>query len=80
MKRCRPNESVREIYEHVGGILKHNISLKLIKMKLYLSLFKLTQLKEYSRILKTTNLLNSEVLKDKILNSQRLDIKLKIRY
>ena len=36
-------------------------------METYVPLFKLTQLKEYSRILKTTNILNSEELKDKIL-------------
>uniref|UniRef100_M1DKS8 Uncharacterized protein n=1 Tax=Solanum tuberosum TaxID=4113 RepID=M1DKS8_SOLTU len=79
MKRWRPNGSVRGMDEHVRGILKHNISLNLIKMETYLPLSKLTQLKEYSKLL---NLLNSEVLKDKILNSeirystQRYDIRL----
>ena len=61
------------MYEHVRRILTHNISLNLIKLETYLHLFKLTQLKEYSRILKTTKILNSEALKDKILN-------LEIRY
>ena len=33
--------------------LKHNISLKLIEMKTYLSLLELTQLKKHLRILET---------------------------
>jgi len=81
MKRCRPNGSARGIYEHVRGKKKHNISLNLIKRKhtyLFSNLLKDTQ--NYS------NLLNSEVLKDKILNSvirfstQWNRVQLKIRY
>ena len=54
MRRCRPNGSVCGIYEHVRGILKHKHKLELDKKETYLPLLKLTQLKEYSRILKTT--------------------------
>ena len=79
MRRCRANGSVREMYKHVRGILKHNISLNLIKIETYLPLFKLTQLKDTQTY---SNLLNSKALKDKILNSeirystQRLDTQL----
>ena len=31
IRRCRPNVSLRGMYEHVREILKHNISLNLIK-------------------------------------------------
>ena len=70
MRRYRPNDSVRGMYEHVRGILKHNISLKLDKKGNILTSF---QTYSTQGILKDTqnysNLLNSQVLKDKILNS-----------
>ncbi len=61
---------VHRMYEHVRGILKHNISLNLIKRKhtyLFSNLLNSRNTQGYSKLL---NLLNSEVLKDKILNSE----------
>ena len=46
MKGCRPNDSVHGMYEHVGEILKHKHNSELDKKETYLSLFKLTQLKD----------------------------------
>ncbi len=60
------------MYEHVRGILKHNISLNLIKRKhtyLFSNLLNSRNTQGYS------NLLNSEILKDKILNSVKLNNK-----
>ena len=51
MRRCKPNASMRGMYDYIRGILKHKISLNLIKIETYLPLFKLTQLK---KILKDT--------------------------
>ena len=72
MRRCRPNGSVRGMYEHVRGILKHKHKLGLDKKETYLPLFKLTQLKDKilnSEIRYSTQRLDTQ-LNDKILNSK----------
>ena len=52
------------MYEHVRGNLDHKHNLEINKKETYLPLFKLIQLKKYSK------LLNYEVFKDEIFDSE----------
>ena len=62
------------MYEHVRGNLKKNIILNLIKWETYLPLLKLTQLKAYSRILKTTQTHSTQKYSRISHSTQRLDV------
>ena len=65
------------MYEHARGNLKHDISLKLDRNETYLPLLKLTQLKEYSRVLKTTQTYLTQKYSRIRYSTQRLDTQLK---
>ena len=66
MTRCMTNSSVREMYDHLREILKHNICLKLYKKRNMLTFFKTYSTQGILKGIKNY----SKILKDKIVNSE----------